>query len=253
MADVPMPDDQLIPCVVIPTYENPETIERVVTEAQRYVADVIVVDDGSGPEAQIALQRLESRPDVDVVHRSENGGKGAAVKTGLARALERGFTHALQVDADGQHTLDDAPRMLEAAANNPAALVLGQPIFDDTAPKGRLWGRRISIFWVTLETLSRKIGDPMCGFRIYPVEAAVAAGARGNRMDFDPEIAVRMVWQGLEVINVPTQVRYVSAEEGGVSHFRMVRDNLAMAWMHSRLCVRAIFGWLFGRALRLSR
>jgi glycosyltransferase involved in cell wall biosynthesis len=242
------------PCVLVPTYDNPATVRRVVEDARRHLGDVVVVDDGSAAEGRGAVEALGKDALAQVVFRRENGGKGAAVKTGFAAAREMGFTHALQVDADGQHALDDMPRFLEAARKNPRALVLGCPVFDASAPKSRLVGRRITQFWSRIETFGPVITDPMCGFRVYPLAAAIAARARGNAMDFDPEIAVRMVWAGVPVINLPTRVRYVSAEEGGVSHFRMVRDNALISWMHTRMVFGAIlripsFVWRWLRSL----
>ena len=175
------------------------------------------------------------------MHREHNGGKGAAVKSGLRKASELGYSHALQVDADGQHTLEDIPKLLAKSEGEPRALVLAAPVFDESAPKGRLWARRITNFWTNIETGGNVIDDPMCGFRVYPVDAALAANARGDRMDFDPEVAVRIAWGGAPVINVPTKVQYV---EGGVSHFRMVHDNVLISWMHTRLCISGFFGWL---------
>ena len=240
------------PCVIVPTYDNPKTIRGVVERVRAFVPDVIVVDDGSSDEGRSAVAALAADGLATVVHRAENGGKGAAVKTGLRKAMELGFTHALQVDADGQHALEDAPKLLEQMRAEPKALVLASPIFDDSAPKGRLWARRITNFWTNIETGSRVIHDPMCGFRIYPVAAALATNATGDRMDFDPEVAVRMVWGGAPVINVPTKVHYVTAAEGGVSHFRMVQDNLLISWMHTRLCIGGFFRWL-GRLLGVRR
>lgn len=227
------------PCVVIPTYDNPRTIEKVVGDVQTHLVDVFVVDDGGGAEAKAALERLKSVEGVRVHHRAVNGGKGAAVKDGLRLAHEEGFTHALQVDADGQHALEDVPKLLETARANPRKLILGKPVFDDTAPKARLWGRKVSVFWVWLETLGKrgKIEDPLCGFRVYPLEAAVAVRVRGDRMDFDPEIAVRLVWKGLDVVNVPTEVRYVPEEEGGISHYRAFWDNFLVSLLHARLTI----------------
>lgn len=219
----------------MPTYDNPRTVRDVVARAREYVEDVVVVDDGSGPEGRAVVEALGREGLAHVTHRARNGGKGAAVKTGLAFARERGWTHAVQVDADGQHALSDLPRFLEAARRNPEALVLGQPIFDASAPLGRRIGRWITIVWTRLEAGGDVIGDPMCGYRVYPIEAALRAGAVGNRMDFDPEIAVRMVWAGTPVVHVPTAVRYVSRKEGGVSHFKLFLDNWLITWMHTRL------------------
>ncbi len=232
------------PIVVIPTYDNPQTIERVVEEVRGHVDAVVVVDDGGGAEAQAALARVRARG-VTVVHRNKNGGKGAAVKDGLRWALNAGFTHALQIDADGQHALEDAGKMLEVARAHRNALVLAEPVYDETAPRARRVLRHISIFWVDVATIADrgKIADPMCGFRVYPLAETVRCmETTGDRMDFDPEIAVRLVWQGLEVVNVPTHVRYLSEEEGGVSHFRAFRDNVLVSIMHARLCILRLLG-----------
>jgi glycosyltransferase involved in cell wall biosynthesis len=229
------------PCVLVPTFDNPATVRRVVVEARKHVDDVVVVDDGSSEEGRRVVESLGRDELARTVFRAKNGGKGAAVKTGFLAARDLGCSHAVQVDADGQHALDDLPRFLETARANPDALVLGCPVFDATAPKARLVGRRITQFWSALETFGRVITDPMCGFRAYPLSAAIAARARGNAMDFDPEIAVRMVWAGVRVINLPTRVRYVPADEGGVSHFRMFRDNALISWMHTRMVFGAIF------------
>lgn len=241
-------------CALVPTYDNPATIAEVVTRLRAHVPDVVVVDDGSGPAGRAAVEDLGRRGLAHVRHRARNGGKGAAVKTGLRHAQALGFTHALQVDADGQHTLEDVPRMIAAMRQHPNALVLGAPRYDHSAPAARLAGRKITKFWTDFETFGPVIDDPMCGFRIYPVEAALAANARGNRMDFDIEIAVRMVWRGTPVVNVPTRVRYLPAEEGGVSHFRLVGDNVRISLLHARLATRSIVARLLpGRRKRPRR
>ena len=230
------------PCILVPTYDNPRTIRGVVERARRSVPDVLVVDDGSGPEARAEIEALEREGLARVRRRDANGGKGAAVKTGFLFARELGYTHALQVDADGQHDLEDAPRLLDQARERPEALVLGAPRFDASAPLGRRVARLITVFWTWVEA-GGAIGDPMCGFRVYPVEAAIAAGAVGDRMDFDPEIAVRLVWAGVPVVHVPTAVRYLP---GGVSHFGLFRDNWLISRMHTRLVFRRAL-WFFLR------
>jgi glycosyltransferase involved in cell wall biosynthesis len=227
-------------CALVPTYDNPLTLRAVVESVRRYVDVVVVVDDGSGPEGRSVVDALSRESLARTVLREKNGGKGAAVKTGFAFAHGIGCTHAIQIDADGQHAVDDVPRFLEVARSNPGALVLGTPMFDATAPRSRRWGRKISQFFCALETLGRVVADPLCGFRVYPIDLAMRARAWGNAMDFDPEIAVRLVWAGVKVINLPTRVRYLSSGEGGVSHFRMGRDNLLISWMHTRMIVGAI-------------
>ncbi len=238
------------PCMLVPTYDNPDTIRSVVLRVRKHLAEVVVVDDGSHETGRKACEAIAAERLAHVVHREKNGGKGAAVKTGFVEAFRLGYTHAFQVDADGQHQLDDVPRFLEIARANPDALILGAPLFDESAPKARQVGRKITIFWVDLETGGRVITDPMCGFRVYPLAEAVAVRVSADMMDFDPEVAVRLVWRGVPVINLPTKVRYVSREEGGVSHFRLFKDNFLISWMHTRLCVQKIFGTLIGRRYR---
>lgn len=242
-------------CVLIPTFDNPATIDRVARAVHRQHPHVVVVDDGSGPEAAARIDALAREGVIKLHRRAVNGGKGAAVKDGLRAARALGYTHALQVDADGQHALDDIPRFLATAARDPSCLVLGQPQFDASIPAARLYGRRISIFWAAIESLGR-VGDPLCGFRVYPIEPALAANARGDRMDFDPEIIVRMVWAGVPVAKLPTAVRYVAASEGGVSHFQGVRDNVRISLVHTRLVteliVRALLALFGAGTLRLA-
>jgi len=237
-------------CALVPTYDNPATLRRVVEAVRAHLPDVVVIDDGSAPPGRAAAAALEGEGLARVRHRARNGGKGAAVKDGFAFAAGLGFTHALQIDADGQHAVGDVPRFLEASRARPDALVLGTPVFDASAPAARIRGRLISRFWTDIETGGRVIQDPLCGFRVYPIEPALRAGARGDRMDFDAEIAVRMVWLGCPVVNLPTAVRYLGAGEGGVSHFRMFRDNVRISWCHTRLCTLAILRLVAGRGLR---
>jgi glycosyltransferase involved in cell wall biosynthesis len=236
-------------CILVPTYDNPATVRSVVESVRAYVEHVVVVDDGSAEEGRRAVQALRDGSLAHVVRREKNGGKGAAVKTGLAAASELGFTHALQIDADGQHDVRDIPGFVEVSRAQPEALVLGAPVFDASAPKLRLFGRKITQFWTNTHTFGRVIQDPLCGFRVYPVAAAIAARVECDAMDFDPEIAVRLFWSGVPILNVPTRVRYVPSAEGGVSHFRMGADNLLIARMHTRM----VFGALARLPARTGR
>jgi glycosyltransferase involved in cell wall biosynthesis len=232
-------------CAIIPTYNNPQTLEEVVARVREHIADVVVVDDGSADPARRVVQKLADAGRCEVVFRAQNGGKGAAVKTGLAWARDHQFDYALQIDADLQHDPTDIPKLVAGVTGGNAppegTLVLAQPIFDASAPKGRLRARKISVFWAMVETLGRKVGDPLCGFRVYPVATALRVGARGNAMDFDPEIAVRLVWAGVDVVHVPTPVIYRTAQAGGVSHYRKVVDTLLIAGAHVRLCTEGVF------------
>lgn len=229
------------PCAVVPTFDNPDTIASVVAGLRRHLDHVIVVDDGSGPAGRGAVDALDG---VDVVRLASNRGKGAAVLAGFARAIEAGRTHAVQVDADGQHDLDDVPRFLTAAATAPDALVCGVPIFDETAPRSRVIGRKISVFWVNLEVGRGVIEDPLYGFRVYPLAASMEARCTAPRMGFDTDLAVRLVWRGTPTIHLPTKVSYF---EGGVTHFHPVRSNWALSRLHTRLFLRSLWWRLTGR------
>jgi glycosyltransferase involved in cell wall biosynthesis len=226
----------LNPCLLITIYDHPDTIYGVVSALASLGLPCFIVDDGSGEPTRRALDRVRAAFDfVEVVTRERNGGRGAALKTGYRHVRALGYSHALQLDADDQHDPRAAPAFLEASRLHPDALVLGDPIFDETAPRSRLYGRRISRFWVWVDTWSFAIHDPLCGMRCMPLDATLRILDEtecGNFMDFDPEITVRLVWAGVPVVNVPTRVRYFA---DGVSHFHAVRDNLRLSARHARL------------------
>lgn len=240
------------PCILIPTYNNPQTISGVVREARKVLPDVLIVDDGGNDEAKAVLQAIADEGLAVVHHRPKNGGKGAAVKTGFARAAEAGFTHALQIDGDGQHDLRALPAFLEAGEAQPHALIIAYPAYDESVPKHRLIARRFTNLWVDLEVGgSGIVKDAMVGVRLYPLAVVQQLGVRGDRMDFDVEIAVRYAWTGLGVVNLPVPVRYLDADEGGVSHFRPFEDNVRFSFMHARLCITRMFSRVFRRKARL--
>lgn len=234
--------------VIIPVYNHEHAIGAVVDQVRKHGLPVLLVDDGSKPSCAAVLDGLVKEPGVRLFRRVQNGGKGAAVISGLEEAHRLGFTHAVQIDADGQHALVDLPKFLEQAAAHPDALVTGQPMYDSSVPKGRLYGRYLTHLWVWINTLSLAIKDSMCGFRVYPLARTLSAivPSIGKRMDFDPEIAVRLVWAGTKVINLPTHVTYPT---DGVSHFDVLWDNVRISGMHTRL----FFGMLVRLPLILWR
>jgi glycosyltransferase involved in cell wall biosynthesis len=175
-----------------------------------------------------------------VIVLERNLGKGAAILAGLRQAAQAGFTHALTLDSDGQHPAVSIPAFMAASLARPDALVLGKPVFDAAAPALRVKGRKISNWWANLETLGMGIGDSLFGFRVYPIAPLLRVMARQpwmRRFDFDPEAAVRLCWSGVPPINLDAPVRYLRPDEGGVSHFNYLRDNVLLTWMHLRLMV----------------
>ncbi|HWT54904.1 MAG TPA: glycosyltransferase family 2 protein [Rhodocyclaceae bacterium] len=224
------------PCALIPIYNHKDSIVRTVAQLRAHRLPIIIVDDGSEAATQSVLAKLvATHPDIHLFRLPQNGGKGAAVMHGMRQALALGYSHALQIDADGQHDTDDVPKFLAAGAAAPEAVICGKPIYDASVPKGRLYGRYITHFWVWIETLSFAIGDSMCGFRLYPLRASCAlidAADIPKRMDFDISIVVRLAWRGLIFINIPTRVTYPA---DGISHFDMLRDNIRITKMHTGL------------------
>ncbi len=233
-------------CAVVPTYDNPRTVAAVVETLGAHGLAVVLIDDGSAAEGRAACAALGASGAATVRRHDRNRGKGAAVKTGFAVARELGFSHALQVDADGQHDLGRVPEFVAAARAAPEALVLGYPQYDETVPRVRAVGRRFTTMWVALEVGRQvTVADAMIGFRVYPLAAVERLGRTGDRMGFDVEVIVRLVRCGTPVVNLPVAVRYLTPEAGGVSHFRPLRDNLAFAWLHARLCTAGSVGWLW--------
>jgi glycosyltransferase involved in cell wall biosynthesis len=227
--------------VLIPSYNTGAKLCETVREARRFWRPVWVVLDGSADGSGEALRRLaEGDPGLRVLSLPRNQGKGAAVLHGLKEARARGFTHALTMDADGQHPASCIPAFMTASRTHPEAMILGVPVFDASAPRLRVGGRKISNWWANLETLDAGIGDSLFGFRVYPVAPLIEVMESRRwmrRFDFDPEAAVRLSWRGVRPINLPAPVRYFRPEEGGVSHFSYVRDNALLTWMHTRLCL----------------
>lgn len=251
-----MPDVSRTHLVLIPSYNTGERLFSTVNAARAQWNPVWVVVDGSTDGTAERIQQMAaSDPGLRVWVLPHNQGKGAAVLHGLRAAQEAGYTHALTMDSDGQHPTDLIPAFMKASQARPETMVLGRPVFDASAPLLRVRGRRVSNSWTQLETLFAGVGDSLYGFRVYPVADLIATMARQpwmRRFDFDTEAVVRLAWRGVKPVNIDAPVKYLTAEEGGVSHFRYVRDNLLLTWMHARLMVEFVLrlpGLLF-RKLR---
>lgn len=223
-------------CFVVPVFNHPHHLVALLSHLSVFELPIIMINDGSDIACTEVLHQLAmDYPLVDLVEHTHNMGKGQAVMTGLKHAFECGFSHALQLDADGQHDWQDVKNFLETSYKHPEAMVIGQPIFDETVPKKRLYGRYLTHIWVWINSLSLEIKDSMCGFRIYPLVQTVHILNTAKfqpRMGFDSEILVRLKWKNVPFINIPTHVIY---PENGISHFDIWRDNIGLARAHSRL------------------
>jgi glycosyltransferase involved in cell wall biosynthesis len=245
--------------IIIPSYNTGAKLFETVAQARAQWTPVWVVIDGSTDGTGIELKRRAARdPGLQVLIQPLNGGKGAAILAGLRMAQAHGFTHALTMDADGQHSAESIPAFMAASQQQPQALILGLPVFDESAPRLRVEGRRVSNGFANLETLWLGIRDSLCGFRVYPIaplREVMESHHWMRRFDFDVEAAVRLCWRGLDLVNLPVAIRYFRPEEGGVSHFQYGRDNVLLAGMHVRLLAGFLLRLpqLIGRRLRSSR
>jgi glycosyltransferase involved in cell wall biosynthesis len=242
--------------VLIPSYNPGPRVCDLITAARRVWAPVWVVVDGSTDGTDRLLQGMAERDTgLRVLASPRNRGKGAAVLMGLDLAHQQGYTHVLTMDSDGQHPVERIPAFMAESRRRPRCMILGVPVFDASAPRLRVQGRRVSNFWANLETLWAGIGDSLFGFRVYPVESLRRIMHRQRwmrRFDFDPEAAVRLCWDGVAPVNLPAPVRYICPGEGGVSHFNYWRDNALLTWMHARLFVGLLLRlpWLAARRSR---
>ena len=223
------------PCAVIPVYNHEHALPTVVAALRGAGLPCVLVDDASSPACAAVMDQLAEHPETHLLRLPRNQGKGGAVMAGLHEAARLGFSHALQVDADGQHDLGDVARFLATSRAQPQALVCGYPQYDASVPKSRLYARYLTHVWVWINSLSLQIRDGMCGFRVYPLAATLAlldSARLGRRMDFDPEILVRLAWRNQPMQWLPTRVHYPL---DGLSHFRLWHDNALISKMHAKL------------------
>jgi glycosyltransferase involved in cell wall biosynthesis len=243
-------DARFAPCAVIPVYNHERAVGQVLAAVRAAGLPCVMVDDASGAECARELDRLAvADGEVSLVRLPVNLGKGGAVSAGLRAARERGFTHVLQIDADGQHAMGDISRFVQEGRAHPQSLVCGRPVFDEAMPKGRFYGRYLTHVFVWLNTLSFAIPDSMCGFRVYPLAPVLKlldSARLGSRMDFDVEVLVRLHWRAVPMRWLDTRVSYPL---DGVSHFRMVWDNVLMV----RLQLKLLGGMLVRLPLLLWR
>lgn len=242
------------PLILIPSYNTGPILLETVKSALEIKTPVWVVFDGSTDGSLELVRDLESpaNPGFRIMSLPVNGGKGTAILHGLREAISAGFTHILAMDADGQHPASRVLDFFQLSETYPEAAIFGRPVFDQNAPALRVNGRKISNFWANLETLGWGIDDSLFGMRLYPARElleVMESTCYARRFDFDPEVAVRLAWRGVPIINLPTPVKYPRAEDGGISQFRYLRDNALLTWMHLRL----MFGFLVRLPVLIAR
>ncbi|MCF0221262.1 MAG: glycosyltransferase family 2 protein [Fibrobacter sp.] len=227
-------------CAVIPVYRHEAASRQVALALHNEGLAVVLVDDGNSPEGHAILESIANEiPETFLVTHTVNKGKGGAVISGLIEAARLGYTHAFQIDADGQHDLNAIPFFVKASKKHPCSVISAYPQYDATVPKSREQGRKITNFWVCVETLSMSIPDTMCGCRVYPLDTVLPIAKRitNLRMGFDIEIMVRISWAGIKMNFYPIHVTY---PQDGVSNFRAVHDNIAISATHTKLCLGMI-------------
>lgn len=240
------------PVILIPVFQHAEALASTISCLVKFKIPLIVINDGSDLCQTRLINEACQKQHVLLVNRPSNGGKGAAVIDGLKVAKDQGYTHAFQIDADGQHDSTSLPVFIQVAEKNPCALILGYPKFDDTVPLARKLGRQFTQFWVCINTVSFCIRDSMCGFRIYPISLMleiIDSSNIGQRMEFDTELCVYVCWKGMEIINLPVPVTY---PKDGKSNFRLLQDNARISFMHARLFVGMLI-WISKKIFRQGR
>jgi len=229
-------------CVVIPHFNHADQLSEFLPKLISSGVPVIVVDDGSDTAQREKLRALMAAyPDASLHLTERNEGKGAAFFKGAEIADSLGFTHVVQIDADGQHDAQQLADFISQSCAYPRALICGAPIFDDDAPRARVYGRRVTDFFVMLETFSFAIRDSLCGYRVYPLDALGELRSRSSFADgmaIDTDLIVKFSWEGVPIRFLNTRIVYA---EGGVSHFRYFGDNLRLVRLHVRLLLGAVF------------
>lgn len=233
-------------CIIIPHYNHTKALAKLLLQLAPLAYPCIIIDDGSDAAEKKQLSDITQHyPQIKILELSQNTGKGAAMHRGFDYALHQSYSHALQIDADGQHCIADISKLIAAATLHPQHLISAKPIFDTDIPKSRLYGKKVTSFWVTVETWSSAIVDAMCGFRIYPLPSTVNIMNTvrvSRRMAFDIDILVRHYWAKTPLLFIPSPVIYPM---DGISHFKLLKDNVLISLLHCRL--------FFGMLIRIPQ
>jgi len=223
-------------CVIIPTYNNANTLQRVLEGVRRYTPHVIVVNDGSTDATPHILDRY---PDLTVINLPRNKGKGNALRTGFREADARGFDYAITIDSDGQHFPDDIPRFVHDIEENGPALLIGDRNMEQAGIPGKSsFGNRFSNFWFRFET-GITLTDTQSGFRLYPLKRLRDIRLYTTKFELEVEVIVKAAWRGIPIRNVPVRVLYDPSER--VSHFRPFRDFTRISILNTWLVLVTLF------------
>lgn len=207
-------------CVLIPTYNNASTLEDVIASVLVYTDNIVVVNDGSADHTREILSKFTQ---VDVIHHPKNQGKGMALRTGFKYAYNKGYQYAISIDSDGQHYAEDLYKFIEQLDQHPNAIIMGARNMDqpDVPGKSSL-GNRVSSFWFRVIT-AIYLKDTQSGYRLYPLKSLNKIKFLTVKYEFEIEVMVRSVWNGIEIISVPVKVYYPPVQER-VTHFRPFKD-----------------------------
>lgn len=218
-------------CVIIPTYNNINTLATVIKDVKKYTDQIIVVNDGSTDGTSQVLSAID---DIAIIGYPVNKGKGFAIRTGFIKALELGYDYAITIDADGQHFADDLPLFLQAIQDYPESLIIGsRNIEAEGMPGKNTFANRFSNFWFKIETGIR-LPDTQSGYRLYPLKAYAKTHFFTKKYEFEIEVLVRSAWRNIPIIPIPVRVYYPPADER-VSHFRPLRDFTRISLLNTVL------------------
>lgn len=223
-------------CVIIPTYNNSETLHHVVEGVLKFTQNLIVVNDGSTDNTPEILKEF---PFIEIIDYSPNQGKGIALRKGFQKALELGYDYAITIDSDGQHFPEDLPVFLKASKSNPGAIIIGsRNMSQEGIPGKSSFGNKFSNFWFWVET-GVSLPDTQSGYRLYPINRLRKLKYQTRKFEFEIEVLVRASWAGIEILPAPVKVFYESKEKR-VSHFRPTTDFARISVLNTVLVTIAL-------------
>lgn len=222
-------------CVLIPTYNNEQTLAKVLNSVLAYTDRIIVVNDGSTDSTPLVLRQFTS---IELVSYAQNKGKGYALRTGFKHAVKLGYTYAITIDSDGQHFADDLCKFLLKLEEHPSAIIIGSRNMDQASVPGKSsFGNKFSNFWFWVET-GLKMRDTQSGYRLYPVKRLENISFFTRKFEFEIEVLVTSAWRGIEIAEVPVRV-YYAEKENRISHFRPFKDFTRISILNTFLVIIA--------------